>query len=140
MSISNQMFDAAVALITRRYPTGWGGAAAVRLGTGEIVTSVAPDTDLDVVAVCMELGGFLEAHKQNQPVTHCLCIYRDAETEPFKVLSPCGVCQESLRFWGPDVMVAISHPSNALIFKPLRALQPHHWSQVFQPNESKDLP
>lgn len=59
MSIAAEMLDAAAALIERRYPTGWRGAAAVRLATGDIVTSVAPDTDLDVVAVCMELGGYL---------------------------------------------------------------------------------
>lgn len=132
MNTERQMYQSAVDLVEQRYPEGWGGAAAVRLATGEIVTSIAPDTDLDVLSVCMELGGFLEAHKQNQPVTHSLCIYRQDEKSPFKVLSPCGVCQERLRFWGPDVLVAVTNPTNELLFKPLKELQKFHWSDAYR--------
>lgn len=132
MTIGPQMYEAAVSLIKHRYPKGWGGAASVRLTSGEVVTSVAPDTDLDVVSACMELGGFLEAHKQNLPVTHSLCIFRENEQAPFRFLSPCGVCQERLRFWGADVQVAVTNPGNELIFRSLAELQNYHWSDAYR--------
>jgi cytidine deaminase len=134
VDIGRELFDAAVALVQQRYPLGWGGAAAIRLENGDILTSVAPDTDLDALSVCMELGAFLEAHKRNEKVTHSLCISRQDENSPFKILSPCGICQERLRFWGRDVCVAITNEANALRFKPLSELQKHHWSEAF--NES----
>lgn len=129
--IEKEIYAAAVSLIEQRYPKGWGGAAAIRLATGEIVTSVAPDTQLDVLSVCMELGGFLEAHKQDVSVTHSLCVFREAEDAPFTLLSPCGVCQERLRFWGENVLVAVTNTSNELVFRPLCELQLHHWSRAF---------
>lgn len=133
MSIGNDLYEAATALAARRYPTGWAGAAAVRLATGEIVTSIAPDVDLDVLSLCMEVGGMLEAHKRDEPLTHSLCVVRESEKEPFRVLSPCGVCQERLRFWGADVLVAITNAENALVFRRLLDLQPHHWSAAYRP-------
>ncbi|MEJ6393689.1 cytidine deaminase [Gymnodinialimonas sp. 2305UL16-5] len=132
MSVEHQMYQAAVELVERRYPTDWGGAASVRLATGEIITSVAPDDDFDALSLCMEVGGFLEAHKQNQAVTHSLCLYRETETSSFKLLTPCGICQERLRFWGEDVLVAVTTPENALLFKPLRDLQNFHWSTAYR--------
>ncbi|WP_299346770.1 cytidine deaminase [uncultured Maritalea sp.] len=130
-NLEKEIYAAAVSLIERRYPKGWGGAAAVRLETGEIITSVSPDTELDVLSVCMELGGFLEAHKQDVPVTHSLCVFRESEDAPFTILSPCGVCQERLRFWGVNVLVAVTNSSNELLFRPLSDLQHHHWSAAF---------
>lgn len=131
MSIEANLYQDAVALIEKRYPIGWGGAAAVRLITGEILTSVAPEDNFDALSVCMELGSFLEAHKRNQSVSHSLCIFRDDETSEFKVLSPCGICQERLRYWGPDVLVGVTNPQNALVFKPLSELQPYHWLSAY---------
>lgn len=130
MSVESVLYQYAVELIEKRYPIGWGGAAAVRLTTGEVLTSIAPEDDFDALSVCMELGSFLEAHKRNQSVTHSLCIFKDDETSEFKVLSPCGICQERLRYWGPDVLVGVTNPKNALVFKALRELQPYHWLAV----------
>lgn len=131
MSVEADLYQDAVELIKKRYPIGWGGAAAVRLTTGEILTSVAPEGDFDALSVCMELGSFLEAHKRNQVVTHSLCLFRHDEMSGFKVLSPCGICQERLRYWGPDVLVGVTNPKNALTFKPLRELQPYHWLPAY---------
>ena len=46
--------------------------------------------------------------------TRCLCVVRDDEHSPFKVLSPCGVCQERLRYWGAEVKVGVTTPDGAL--------------------------
>lgn len=39
----------------------------------------------------------------NVKVTHCICVVRDDENSEFKILTPCGICQERLRYWGEDV-------------------------------------
>ncbi|MHA2939681.1 cytidine deaminase [Vibrio sp. RC27] len=131
MNIEKAIFDAAVELINSRYPSGWGGAAAVRTETGKILTSVAPDIKVESLGLCMEVGAYLEAHKLNEAVTHSLCIARDDEHSEFKVLSPCGVCRERLVHWGGDVMAAVSTPNDELTFKSIRELMPHHWSLAF---------
>ncbi len=130
MNIQEQLLQVAQSLIDKRYPTGWGGAAAVATESGKILTSVAPETKNDALSLCMEVGALLEAHKLNEKVTHSLCVYRENEHSDYITLSPCGICQERLVHWGGDVEVAISNPDNKLIFKSIRELQPHHWSQV----------
>lgn len=91
MSIEQQMYDEVIELIRKRYPTGWGGAAAVRLIDGTILTSVAPEVINDSTHLCMETGAILEAHKLNKKVTHSICLARDDEMSPYKVLSLRGV-------------------------------------------------
>ncbi|MDO6583392.1 cytidine deaminase [Photobacterium sp. 2_MG-2023] len=128
--IEKELYDAAVKLIESRYPTGWGGAAAVRTQSGKVLTSVAPDVKNDALSLCMEVGAYLEAHKLNEAVTHSLCLCREDEKSQLLVLSPCGVCQERLVYWGGDVKAAITTASNQLVFKTIRELMPHHWSLV----------
>ncbi|ENY5168578.1 TPA: cytidine deaminase [Vibrio parahaemolyticus] len=118
--IEKDLYDAAVQLIETRYPTGWGGAAAVRTRSGKILTSVAPDVKNDALSLCMEVGAYLEAHKLDEAVTHSLCICREDENGDFLVLSPCGICQERLVHWGGDVKAAISNENNKLVFKTIR--------------------
>lgn len=130
MSIEMDLYNSAVELIQNRYPRGWGGAAAVRTSTGRILTSVAPDTKNDALALCMEVGAYLEVHKLEEAVTHSLCIYRDNEDSHFKILTPCGICQERLVHWGGNVLAAVTNPENKLIFTSVRELQPFHWSGV----------
>jgi cytidine deaminase len=130
MDIEAILFEAAKSLINLRYPTGWGGAAALATESGKILTSVAPDTKNDALSLCMEVGSCLEAHKLNERVTHSLCICRESETSEFIILTPCGICQERLSHWGGSVSVAISNSENKLVFKNLRELMPYHWSLV----------
>ena len=128
--LHNELFKAAMLTAELRYPRGWSGAAALMTASGQILTSVAPETKNDALSLCMEVGACLEAHKLNENVTHSICLCRENEQEQFMILSPCGICSERLAHWGGDVLVAISNPENAVIFKPLRELLPHHWSQV----------
>jgi len=128
--IERELFEAAKTLAASRYPTGWGGAAALATESSKVLTSIAPEVPNDALSLCMEVGACLEAHKLDERVTHSLCVYRESESDEFTVLTACGVCQERLSHWGRSVEVAISNPKNALIFKPLSELMPHHWSQV----------
>jgi cytidine deaminase len=130
MSIETDLYDAAVELASKRYPKGWGGAAAVRTVSGRILTSVPPDTKNDSLALCVEVGAYLEAHKINEAVTHSICVSRETEESDFIILTPCGICQERLVYWGGDVLAAVTSPENRLIFRALRELQPYHWSAV----------
>ncbi|EIY6182632.1 cytidine deaminase [Vibrio parahaemolyticus] len=129
-NIEKELYQAAIELVNMRYPSGWGSAAAVRTESGKILTSIAPDTKNDALSLCMEVGAYLEAHKLNERVTHSLCLCRENENDEFLILSPCGVCQERLVHWGGDVKAAITTLENALVFKPIRELMPHHWSLV----------
>lgn len=45
-NIEKELYQAAVELVSMRYPSGWGGAAAVRNESGKILTSIAPDTKM----------------------------------------------------------------------------------------------
>lgn len=130
MKIDNILYDAAVELAEKRYPTGWSGAAAIRTETGRIITSVAPEVVNDCLNLCMEIGAFLEANKLEEKITHSLCLSRESENDEFQILTSCGVCQERLNFWGKNVLIAVSNPDNKLAFKTLQELQPHHWSSV----------
>jgi len=66
LNIEQSLHHAVIELIERRYPKGWGGAAAVALEDNSILTSVAPDVINDSTILCMETGSLLEAHKLNK--------------------------------------------------------------------------
>jgi len=131
-SIEQKLYDEATAFVKHRYPQGWGGAAAVYTEQGSVLISVAPEVINAATELCMETGAFLEAHKLNERVTHSICVARDDEQSEFKVLTPCGVCQERLFFWGEDVKAAIYDPEGRLIYKRLDEIQPFHWFKAFR--------
>ena len=130
-NIEKEMFRRAIEFLPQRYPKGWGGVAVIHTEDGQYFTSVAIETANSSVILCIEVGAMTEAHKYNVRVTHCLCVVRDNENSPFKILSPCGVCQERLRFWGTEVKVAVTTEDNSLKFIPLKDLQPYHWTNAF---------
>lgn len=96
MNIERQLYQAALDLIEKRYPSGWGGAAAMYTGDAQILTSVAPDIINASTELCIETGAIFEAHKLNTRVTHTICVVRENENADFTILTPCGICQERL--------------------------------------------
>ncbi len=131
MKIENKMYQLAVELIEKRYPTDWGGAAVIRTENDNYYTSVAIETANASAVLCIEVGAMCEAHKYQEKVTHCLCLVRDDENAPFKVLTPCGICQERLRFWGDSVQVGVTTNDSTLKFVTLKELQPYHWTDAY---------
>lgn len=129
--MEQKMYHLAVELIEERYPVGWGGAAVIRTQKDHFFSSVALETANGGAQLCIEVGAMCEAHKHNERVTHCICVVREDETSPYRVLSPCGICQERLRYWGADVLVAVTDPERPLHFVALEQLQPHHWSHAY---------
>jgi cytidine deaminase len=132
MNIEQRLYQAAIDLIESRYPLGWGGAAAMYTEDGEILTSVAPEVINASTELCMETGAILEAHKLNTKITHSICVVRDDGNADFKVLTPCGVCQERLFYWGPMVKAAVTSSEGSLEFKTLEEIQPFHWFKAYQ--------
>lgn len=126
-----EMYRLAVELIEKRYPSGWGGAGVVRTANGNYYTSVSIDTFNASAVLCVETGAMLEAHKYNEKVTHCMCLVREDENSPYRVLTPCGICQERLRYWGEDVQVAVTTNDKELKFVELKELQPYHWTKAY---------
>lgn len=133
--IEQEMYRQAVALIETRYPTGWGGAGVVHTAQGHYFTSVCMENANASAVLCIETGAMLEAHKYNEKVTHCLCLVREDENSPFQVLSPCGICQERLRYWGEGVQVTVTTEDAVLKFVPLKVLQPYHWTRAYPLDE-----
>ena len=133
--IENEMYRRAVELIEKRYPVGWGGAGVVHTSKGNYYTSVSIGTANASAVVCIELGAMLEAHKYNEKVTHCMCLFRNDENSQYRVLSPCSICQERLRYWGEDVQVAVTTEEDKIRFVELKELQPYHWTKAFPVNE-----
>ena len=135
VKIENKLYKNAKEFIEKRYPVGWGGAAVIHTREGNYFTSVSIETANGSAVLCIETGAILEAHKFNEKVTHCLCLVRDDEKSPFKILTPCGICQERLRFWGKDVQVAVTTEDNSLKFVTLGELQPYHWTNAYPADE-----
>lgn len=132
MSIEQRLYEAATNFAKTRYPSGWGGAAAMCTEDGEILISVAPEAINASVELCMETGAICEAHKLNKKVTHSICIARDDEHAPFVILTPCGVCQERLFYWGSDVKAAVYSPGGEIVFKTLKEIQPYYWYEAYR--------
>lgn len=132
MSIEKELYEAAVELIKDRYPTGWGGVAAMMSQEGTILTSVAPEVINASTELCIETGAILEAHKLNTQITHTICVIREDEDAEFIILTPCGVCQERLFYWGDEVKVAVTNLENELTLKTLKEIQPYHWLNAYK--------
>ena len=128
--IEQKMYNMAIELINKRYPKGWGGAGVVRTEDDNYFTSIYLDAINPALEyqLCIETGAMMEAYKHDSRVTHSLCVKRDDEESEYEILTPCGTCQERLRFWGDRVMVGVTTPGNELMFVALAELQPYHYS------------
>lgn len=129
MSLDQSLVDAAVQQALERFPSGYAGAAAVRTDTGRILTSVSFDAPNDAVSLCHEVGAFCEANRLGERVVASVCVSRSQPDRPFLVLPPCGICQERLALWGPEVEVAVSVRGKPGEWqsKFLREVNPHYW-------------
>lgn len=131
----DDLIQSAKALALRRWgSSGWAGAVALRLDDGRTLTSVFVETPNEAANLCHETGAICEAHKLNVRIVASACVSREAGQEDFVVLTPCGICQERLAFWGPDVRVAVpvDHCPTNWEVKTLREIQPHYWARVYQ--------
>ena len=133
MRLDQGLVDAAITLAEERWPEGEGGAAAMYVEDGRVLTSVFAESPNGAAGLCHETGAICEAHKLNLGVTASVCVSRETEKDPFVILTPCGICQERLAFWGSEVEVAIPDPEDPTKWesKRLHEAQPYYWRNVF---------
>ncbi|MEU4580036.1 cytidine deaminase [Nonomuraea sp. ATR24] len=135
MRLDQQLVDAAVAQLERRWPAGEeGGAAAVYLDDGRILTSVGLDNLNGGVSLCHETGALCQAYTLDAKVTASVCVFREGDA--LLVLPPCGVCQERLALWGPGVEVGVPDGAGGWRALTLREVNPHYWGPQFTPDGS----
>jgi cytidine deaminase len=133
-SLDQELVDAAIEFTRTRFPgTYWSGAAALRLDDGTILTSTAPDFPNNAVRLCYETGAICEAFKLGRQVVASVCVTATDDDLGYWVLAPCGVCQERLFLFGPDVEVAVPDPVDHRRWHALRLrdVQPHWFARVF---------
>jgi cytidine deaminase len=132
MKLDQQLVDAAIALTKKRYPVvgDWDGAAAAYTESGKILTSTYAESPNVGAGLCNETGAICEAHKLGERITASVCVGRNPAGE-FHIVTPCGICQERLYFWGPDVEAAVPHPedSRRWVTKKLSEVQPFYWNK-----------
>lgn len=132
MDTAQELVDAAIAQLDRRWPETDGAvAAALRLDDGTILTSVGLDNFNAAVNLCAETGAICQAFSLDRRVTASACIARTGKD--IVVLAPCGVCQERLALWGPgvDVAVAVADAPGGWTMRTLADLNPHYWATQF---------
>ncbi len=133
MDLDSRLVEAAKGFIKARFPTEtWAGAAAMYTEDGQLLISTAPESVNLSVELCHETGAICEAHKLNKRVTATVCVSRDDKGN-FLILTPCGVCQERLLYWGQDVQAAVpsDNDSTKWQMKTLSELQPYYWRKPF---------
>ncbi|TLW93119.1 cytidine deaminase [Saccharomonospora piscinae] len=134
MDLGTRLVAAAADLVDSRFPgRDWAGAAAMALDDGTLLTSTAPEVVNPAVELCHEVGALCEAYRIGRPVVASVCVVRADQGRGFWVLSPCGVCQERLRFYGPGVEVAVPEANDPALWRmvTLGELQSHWWATVF---------
>lgn len=132
VGLDQALVDAAIEQALSRFPSGYAGAAAVRLENGQILTSVSFDPPNDAAALCHEVGAYCEANRLGLRVVASVCVSRSEPGQPFLILAPCGICQERLALWGRDVEAAVAVPGSPGKWqaKRLSELQPHDWREA----------
>ncbi|WP_081487572.1 cytidine deaminase [Rubrivivax gelatinosus] len=132
MPLDQSLVDAAIQQALARFPSGYAGAAAVRTESGQVLTSVCFDAPNTGASLCHETGAYCEANRIGATVVASVCVSRSEPGRPFLILSPCGICQERLAFWGPKVQVAVAVPGKPGQWqsKLLSELQPHYWGNA----------
>lgn len=134
MKVDKKLYESAVKFLNERFPNKTeGGVAAMYTNTGKILLSTYADSPNDGACLCYETGAICEAHKLNEKITATICLSREENKEPV-VLTPCGICQERLAYWGLDISVAVPKKGNSteyMVVK-LSEVQPYYWRNCFE--------
>jgi len=134
MKIDQVLVNAAIDFIGSRFSERkWAGAAAMYTEDGQILISTAPENVNDSVSLCHETGAICEAYKLGKRIVASVCVSFD-DAGKAHILTPCGVCQERLMYWGEDVEVAVPNSSDSTrwLSKTLKDVQPFYWYKPFR--------
>ena len=135
MQVDQRLVAAAIKQALERWPDEEAGAAAAYTTDDRILTSVYVETPNSVVNLCHETGAICEAHRLNVAITASVCVSREDKDAPFLILTPCGVCQERLAYWGSDVQVGVPQPDDPTKWssRSLGEVTPFYWRKALEP-------
>ncbi|QUH02643.1 cytidine deaminase [Saccharopolyspora erythraea] len=134
MELDERLVDAAIDQMRRRWPVSEHAvAAAVYLDDGRILTSVALDNLNASATLCAETGAICQAYTLGRRVTSSVCVAGSPGSDGVAVLAPCGICQERLALWGPEVQVGVVDPtsSRGWAARKLVELNPFYWGEAY---------
>ena len=134
MTADTALHDAAVALIEQRLPRAeWATAAALRLDDGSVLVGIGLDNFSSAAGLCAEAGPVAQAFTAGRRVTDSVCVNRSRDRDGDLVLAPCGLCQERLALWGPEVAVGVADPADPRGWssRALAELNPYYWAATF---------
>lgn len=134
MKLDDNLVQAIKEFIDVRFPgAGVEGAAGMYTASGRLLISTSPESLNDAVSLCHETGCLCEAYSLDERIVASACLVRQAPGR-FVILSPCGVCQERLFLYGPNVSVAVptSDDPSKWRAKKLWKLQPFYWRNALE--------
>lgn len=134
MTRDTDLYDAAVGLIeTRLAASSWKTAAAVRLDDGTVLTGIGLANFSSAAGLCAEVGPLAQAYTADSTVVASICVNRSDDRGTDLVLAPCGLCQERLALWGPDVEVGVADAAapRGWSTRRLVELMPYYWASAF---------
>jgi cytidine deaminase len=134
MRLDQRLVDAAIDLMNKCYSADeMAGAAAMYTREGDLLTSTYRFVSNDNSILCYETGAICEAHKLGHSITASVCVARTPPSDKVLILTACGICQERLFYWGPEVEIAVPSPDDPSrwIAKKLGDVQPYFWAKVF---------
>ena len=134
MPVDEILYRAAVDLIESRLASvDWATAAALRMDDGSIRVGIAFDNINSGAGLCAEVGPIVQAFTDGRTVLDSICVTRSTDRQQDLVLAPCGLCQERLAVWGPDVEVGVLDAENPQGWsgRRLGELNPFYWASAF---------
>ena len=134
MPVDEVLYRAAVGLIESRLASvDWATAAALRMDDGSIRVGIALDNINSGAGLCAEVGPIAQAYTEGRRVVDSICVTRSRDRQHDLVLAPCGLCQERLALWGPDVEVGVfdAEDPRGWSGRRLGELNPHYWASAF---------
>ncbi len=134
MPADTELYNAAVSLIERRLSSAdWATAAALRFDDGSIKVGICLDNFSSGMGLCAEVGPICESFTNDQKVIASICVNRVKDREHDLVMAPCGLCQERLALWGPDVEVGVPDAKAIGGWRSRRLvdLNPYYWATAF---------
>lgn len=136
MKLDQHLVDVAIKLLNERFESEGGIAAAMYTTDGDIFTGVMFDPEWGGGGLCAETGPMLEANKLGKQVTATVCVGRLEGDSNVMILTPCGICQERLFYWGYGVEIGVPQADDPSRWdvKHLDAIQPHHWVKAYMKN------
>jgi cytidine deaminase len=118
-SADEELIIAAHREFEKKLSKDWHGvAAAIRLASGRIVTSLVLEAENPSLTICAEpiaIGKTLDAIESDPIVT--IVAVRNRESTTHKVIPPCGRCREFITDYSEDAHVIIYDDVDGVLYK-----------------------